>query len=239
MKARLLKAHTYGLVKRTPLGPYINNCPPIRIGPERLYVGAHVLMQTRSMPGDSVEVGRSPGGTARWSERMLRQAGTPRKYVAIDTFSGFVPGQFSADAAPGTPQRLRRAFDHISLPAVRRSARKPGAPDVQFVHGDIVRLPAEQLPPQIAACLIDVDLSQPVHAALEKVWPRLALGGVIVVDDCPPGDGYKARLGYQNFVAERGLAERYVPGMGILTSPGARIDFGHAESGPWSSECIG
>lgn len=222
MKARLLKARTYRFLKRTPLGPYVNNCPPIRIGPERLYAWAHVLMQTRSVPGDIVEVGCSLGGTARWSERILRQAGTPRKYIAIDTFSGSEPDQFS-----------------ISLPAVRCSARKLSAPDVQFVHGDIVHLPADQLPPQIAACLIDVDLSQPVHAALEKVWPRLALGGVIVVDDCPPGDDHKARLGYQKFVAERGLAERYVLGMGILTSPGAHIDFGHAESGGWSSECIG
>lgn len=236
MITSLLKARMYGLVKRTPLGPYVNNCPPIRLGPERLYVWTHVLMQTRSVPGDVVEVGCSLGGTAMWSERMLRQAGTPKKYVAIDTFSGFVSEQFSADAALGTPKRLRRTFDYISLPAVRRSARTLGAPDVQFVQGDIVRLPADQLPTRITACLIDVDLSQPVYAALEKIWPRLVKGGVIVVDDCPEGDDYKARLGYQRFVAEHGLKERYVLGMGVLTTPGARIDFGHAESGPHPEE---
>ncbi|MEV0322978.1 TylF/MycF/NovP-related O-methyltransferase [Streptomyces sp. NPDC050658] len=234
-----LRARAYGLVKRTPLGPYINNCPPIRIGPERLYVWTHVLMQTRDVPGDVVEVGCSLGGTAIWSERMLRQAGTPKKYVAIDTFSGFVPEQFSADVGLGTPERLRRTFDFISLPAVRRSARTLGAPDVQFVQGDIVRLPAEELPPEISACLIDVDLSQPVYAALEKVWPRLAPGGVIVVDDCPPGDDYKARLGYQKFAAEHGLVERYVLGMGVLTGPSADIDFGHAESTPTTEESAG
>lgn len=239
MTISLLMVRLFGLVKRTPLGPYASNCPPLSLGPERLYVWAHVLMQTRAAPGDVVEVGCSLGGTAMWSERMLRQAGAPRTYVAIDAFSGFVPEQPRVDAALGPRERRRRTFDYISLSAVRRSARKLGAPDLQFIQGDIVRLAAEQLPPQIAACLIDVNLPQLVHAALEKVWPRLAPGGAIVVDGCPQGDGNKARLGYQRFVAERGLEERYVLGMGVLTAPGARIDFGHAESRPGPEESAG
>ncbi|MER5178802.1 TylF/MycF/NovP-related O-methyltransferase [Streptomyces sp. NPDC002896] len=221
-----MRARMYGLVKRTPLGPYVNNCPPIRIGPERLYVWTHALMQTGQVPGSVVEVGCSLGGTAMWCDRMLRQSSVHKEYVAIDTFTGFVPEQFNADVALGTPSRLRRTFDYISLPAVRRSAQKMGAPDIRFIQGDICRMSAEQLPRQISACLVDVDLSQPVHAALTKVYPRLAPGGVIVVDDCPEGDDYKARIGYQRFVAEQGLEERYVLGMGVVTEPAADIDFG-------------
>lgn len=225
----LMRARVYGLIKRTPFGPYINNCPPIRIGPERLYAWTHVLMQTRHAPGSVVEVGCSLGGTAMWSDRMLRQAGIHKPYVAIDTFNGFVPEQFDADVALGTPRRLRKSFDYISLPSVRRAAHKMGAPDIRFIQGDICRIPSEQLPQQISACLVDVDLSQPVYAALTKVYPLLSPNGVIVVGDCPEGDDYKARIGYQRFLAEQGLQERYVLGMGVVTGPAADIDFGWLE----------
>ena len=43
----------------------------------------------------------------------------------------------------------------------------------------------------ISFCLVDVDLTRPVSRALEEVYPRMAPGGIIVVDDCTPGQKYE------------------------------------------------
>ena len=91
-----------------------------------------------------------------------------------------------------------------------------GAEFVELVEGDIARVPDSLFPPTVATCLVDVDLSEPTYAALSRIYPRLAPGGVILVDDCPPESSWKARLGYQRFVSEVGLLERYEFGMGIV-----------------------
>ena len=76
---------------------------------------------------------------------------------------------------------------------------------------------SEELPDPISACLLDVDLSVPTYEGLNKIWPRLAKNGVIVVDDClETKDGWQARKGYQSFCSETGLQEEYMFGAGIV-----------------------
>ena len=53
--------------------------------------------------------------------------------------------------------------------------------------------------------LIDVDLYQPTRAALEKLWPLLSPGGLIVVDDCQEGHVYDgSRQALQEFSTAQG-----------------------------------
>jgi hypothetical protein len=168
------------------------------------------------VPGAVVEVGCASGGTAAHSDRLLRNIGANKPYVAIDTFDGFVPDQFNHDAERGTPESCRRGFAASSLPLVRQIVRQLGAPDVELIRGDIVTLAPERLPQQISAALVDVDLSLPVYAALRKVWPRMSPGGMILVDDCDPQNGFRARDAFRRFCVEQGLPERYEYGMGVL-----------------------
>ena len=47
--------------------------------------------------------------------------------------------------------------------------------------------------------------------------PRLAPGGIVLVDDCPPSHSWAgARKGYERFVTEAGLPEEYFMDMGIV-----------------------
>ena len=43
---------------------------------------------------------------------------------------------------------------------------------------------------EISFCLIDVDLMRPVATSLKEIAPRMAAGGIIVVDDCTPNRKY-------------------------------------------------
>jgi hypothetical protein len=63
----------------------------------------------------------------------------------------------------------------------------------------------------ISFCLIDVDLYIPIKAALDKVYPLMAKGGIIVVDDCKQNnlfDGaYKA---YIEFIETHQLPKKII-----------------------------
>lgn len=221
MDGRLRTGALY--LKRRLLRPWLYRYPPFDLQPERLYLWTDALMRARETPGAIVEVGCSLGGTAAWCDRMLRQSGVNKRYICVDTFGGFVEHQFTADLAFGTSREVRRAFGANSVKLTRRVVDGLGAPDVELIPGDIASLSADRLPARIAACLIDVDLYQPIYAALEMVWPRLSPGGTILVDDCSENEThYKAaREAYRRFVTVLGLAEEYRFSMGVLTAPAA------------------
>lgn len=186
--------------------------------PERLYLYLDALWKRRELPGYALEVGCYRGGTTLLASSMLRRTGFPRPYRCIDTFGGFVDDQFNADVKHGTPERLRSAFSSTSLPLVRRILDQHGCKDVELVQGDIIKVSESALPERIAVCLLDVDLEVPIHKGLERIYPRLVEGGIILVDDCPEStDWVGARIGYRNFVRAHGLDEVYQMGMGVLT----------------------
>lgn len=199
------------------LRPLIYRYPPIGLRPPRMYVWSDVLIKTADIQGAVLEIGCAAGGTAAWSDRLLREVGTQKRYICIDTFGGFVGEQFAADEAKGTPKRYRHTFAANSPSLVRRTVAGLGAPNIELIAGDITNLSSELLPSKVSACLIDVDLAQPVAAALQRVYPLLAPGGTIVVDDCEGrSDGWRARDGYQQFVLSEGLPEVYRFGMGVI-----------------------
>jgi SAM-dependent methyltransferase len=192
--------------------------PASGLQPERLYLYLDALWKRREVPGEVLEVGCWRGGTAAIASSMLRRTGFRKRYRCIDTFGGFVSDQFDADVKHGTPEAFRGYFANSSLPLVRRLLDHYGCKDVDLFQGDITRVPEHALPDEIAVCLLDVDLEVPIHRGLERLYPRLAKGGIILVDDCPESTSWVgARIGYKNFVRAHGLAEEYAMGMGILT----------------------
>lgn len=191
--------------------------PEAVLQPERLYLYLDALWKRRDLPGAVVEIGCYRGGTSLLASRFLRRSGFPRRYIAYDTFGGFVADQFHADVKLGTPGDFRRHFADNSLALVRRSLDRYDGKDIELVQGDIATLPDSALPDQIAVALVDVDLDIPVHRALERILPRMVKGGVIFVDDCPENYSWAgARVGYKRFVDAMHLPERYSMGLGII-----------------------
>jgi O-methyltransferase len=193
--------------------------PMPELTPAHLFLYLDTLWRTRSVPGTVLEVGCFQCGTSAVAFQMLREAGIEREYMCVDTFGGFVDSQFTHDEKVGTTGSLRHGFTFNSRRLVERFLRRWNVPQIKLVESDIVALPASALPEQIAVALVDVDLEVPIYAALEKIYPRLAAGGAILVDDCSPdaANPYRgARLGYRRFVEQHQLPERYVFGMGVL-----------------------
>lgn len=192
--------------------------PASSLQPERLYLYLDALWRRREMQGTTLEVGCWVGGTTAIAARMCARTGCRRPYVCIDTFSGFVPSQFEHDRRRHrVPALSARLFDQNSLPMVRTLLERYGCEGVDLIQGDIATLPEERLPDQIAVALLDVDLEVPVLEGLRRIVPRLAPGGIVLVDDCVVGTSWAgARPGYRRFVQEAGLPEHYENGMGII-----------------------
>jgi O-methyltransferase len=191
--------------------------PVSSLRPERLYAYLDALWKRRSLDGAVVEVGCYLGGTAAIAYQMLSRTGFEKTYVCVDTFGGFVDSQFERDVELGTPVNCRRHFADNSMEMVRRLLRYYGCERVELIQADVTRLSPERLPERISVGLIDVDLEVPVYEALSRVVPRLAPGGVVLVDDCGGADEYAgARSGYSRFVRERDLPEKYFMGMGVV-----------------------
>lgn len=201
---------------KTLLRPLLYRYPPIGLQPERLHVWLRTLIETAAVEGDVLEVGCSLGGTAAYASRMLRNLGVSKRYLCVDTFSGFVPDQFADDLARGNRAANRWLFADNSAALVRGILDQHGAHDVALLAGDISTVAESALPPRISAALLDVDLALPIYDGLRKLYPRLAPGGVIAVDDCPEGYDWQARQGYERFCREAGLAPRYELGVGLV-----------------------
>ncbi len=205
------------LVKQI-LAPLLYRHRPVGLEPHRQYFYLDWLYKTRRIEGAVLEIGCNVGGTAALAREMLHQIQCDKRYVCVDTFSGFVREQFETDLELGNSPRRRRSFSANSPSLARRVLSLHGAADVELVPGDIVDLEPSVLPDPISLCLIDVDLHDPVLAALRKTYPRLATGGVILVDDCDKGSDWQARKAYESFVEEQRIDSRIEFGMGVVTA---------------------
>ena len=215
--AKLVKAGGRALLRRyAPRLLY--PVPASSLQPERLYLYLDALWKRRHLDGAVVEVGCWLAGTSTIACKMLRRTGHPHRYVAIDTFDGFVVDQFAHDEKRGKPPDARSMFDANSVAMVRRLLEHWDADEVELLQADIATLASDRLPEQIAVSLIDVDLEIPVYEALRRIVPRLVQGGIVLVDDCPEETSWPgARAGYSRFIAETGQDEYYLMGMGLLS----------------------
>ena len=89
--------------------------------------------------------------------------------------------------------------------------------NIELILGDIVELDPEIIPSKISVCLLDVDLKIPIYEGLKKIYPRMNIGGIILIDDCKLQSNWKgAKLGYEQFLSEINKEPQYELGIGIL-----------------------
>lgn len=176
----------------------------------------HAIWTQRDVDGAVVEIGCYLGGTAALASRMMRNLGIAKRYLAIDTFTGFVPDHFDVDAARGVSDERRDEF-RADEQTVRRLLRFWGADEVEVLKADVATLDEDDLPGSVSLALVDVDLEVPTYEGLRLATARLGPGGLVLVDDCNEGAEWTgAKRGYQRFVQDHGLPEKYDFGMGVV-----------------------
>jgi len=143
-----------------------------------------MLEETRDVPGCYCEVGVYKGRSARTALEYMSAAGIDREAYLLDVYDGFQyeHAAKSHDASwngthTDTSIDRVRAFvgDHAHVHVLRNNIITDGLPD------QIDR---------IAVANIDVDMQEAVSASLERLAPRISLGGVMIVEDA----GHTPRL---------------------------------------------
>jgi O-methyltransferase len=163
------------------------------------------LTGTHGLPGPIIEIGCAHGHTTVFLNKHLDDLSDTRTYICIDTFAGFTPEDIAAEVDrgkdPGLYAFLFRAYRKRWFD---RTLANNDINRVVSIEADVNAFDFGPLH-DISFCLIDVDLKRPVVRSLEQILPRLAPGGMVVVDDCAPRDKFDGALaGYLEFVEKSG-----------------------------------
>ncbi|MEO1052793.1 MAG: TylF/MycF/NovP-related O-methyltransferase [Bacteroidota bacterium] len=192
---------------------------PIGLSAGKLYLYLDALKKTNKLTAAVIEIGCNVCGTTALGKEMLRKLKSQREYYAVDTFSGFVQEQFDFDRQFNTRVGKEKAFSANSVNLARKVLRLHKAADTKLIQADIVQLDKEKLPEKISMALLDVDLYQPILSALDKIYPRLEKGGIILVDDCGRSDqenSWKAGMAYTEFCEKNDIPTKIEFGMGVI-----------------------
>jgi O-methyltransferase len=152
------------------------------------------VVQAR-VAGDIVECGVWRGGAAMAAAlTLLGEGAGDRRLWLYDTFAGMTePAPDSDGSAAVDEWRQHRRRDgesdwcRASLEDVRANMELTGYPaeHVRYVKGSIeetLRDPMN-IPDRIAVLRLDTDWYESTRIELEKLYPRLAAGGVLIIDD--------------------------------------------------------
>jgi O-methyltransferase len=141
---------------------------------------------SRGIEGDLVECGVHLGGAVMLMEHvLLRQAVADRRVFALDTFYGFVDRdeELDVDIASGEiaciPQTEESDFgDHAF-----ENMASVGFRGLRVIKGDVLKTIPDTNFGKIALLRLDTDTYETTKFELEQLYGRVAVGGVIIIDD--------------------------------------------------------
>lgn len=165
------------------------------------------------IPGDIVECGVWRGGSMQAAAMALLRAGsTSRDLHLFDTFEGMPPPSSVDRRQDGTPaaellattERTGPVWAVAGLDDVRQAMDETGYPadKIHYVRGMVEDTVPAQAPDQISILRLDTDWYESTRHELEHLYPRLASGGVLIIDDY--GYWLGARKATEEFLAETG-----------------------------------
>jgi hypothetical protein len=167
------------------------------------------------IPGDIVECGVWSGGSMLLAALALLHLGdTSRRIYLYDTFAGMPkpePVDARWDGMPALPtwehyQRTGRGWCFGGTQEhVRSVVASSGYPidKLVFVEGMVEDTLPAMRPEQISLLRLDTDLYRSTHHELVHLYPRLSVGGVLIIDDYGAFQG--ARLATDQFIEENRL----------------------------------
>ena len=166
---------------------------------ERLWslLNAVRYVVNENIPGDFAECGVWRGGSVMAMAKELGSINvTDRKIWLYDTFAGMTkPTNNDIEAGTGVTASEMLSTTEIGdgnnvwcvagRADVEANVRSTGYPfeNFTFVEGDVAVTLQSAVPDQIALLRLDTDWYESTRIGLEVMYPRLAVGGVCILDD--------------------------------------------------------
>lgn len=172
--------------------------PYTMTSPERLFglIESVRYLVRRGVAGDFVECGVWRGGSMMAAALTLQSLGaTDRELFPYDTFEGMPKPtdkdvSYKGSVASEQFEQKKTGEDRSDwclapLDEVRRAVESTGYPAVRIhlVQGKVEDTLPAHAPARIALLRLDTDWYESTKHELEHLYPRLAGGGVLIVDD--------------------------------------------------------
>lgn len=176
---------------------------------DRFYILQQSVFNVLNVPGEVWECGVYRGGTALFLADLLEWRGSGKILRLFDTFTGLPP------VDPSKDWHVTGEFSDCSLPEVRKLI---GREDRVRIHPGLIPETFQGLEMPVALAHIDVDLYSSVMAALAHIYPRMSIGGVIVLDDYGFATCPGAKEAVDQFFADKPEAPICLPtGQALVT----------------------
>lgn len=136
-----------------------------------------------SVPGNVVEFGCYAGTTSLFIRRLLDKYGqsSQREFHVYDSFEGLPPKTTQDHNAAGVDFEAGKLY--VSKADFTRTFRAAHL-ELPVIHkGWFGQLASDAVPNQIAFAFLDGDFYQSIIDSLRLVWPNMAPGGTILIDD--------------------------------------------------------
>lgn len=176
----------------------VASCQPYTMtSPERLaaLVDAVRYVEARGIEGDIVECGVWKGGSCMAIAKTLQSLGvTNRTIYLYDTFDGMSePTEHDREASTGTTaeelldsaDKSETVWAYSPIEEVKQNVGRTGYPDslLRFVKGKVEDTIPDTISDKIALLRLDTDFYESTRHELQHLYPRLAQGGVLIIDD--------------------------------------------------------
>ena len=156
-----------------------------------LYTSVNYVLD-RQIPGDIVECGVWRGGSALLAALIMKaRKVSDRKLYLYDTFQGMpTPTEFDVDKYGRTGFEMMEQYGdeigwcYASLEDVQAAFSVHNFDfEIHFVQGDVIET-LEKIKPEIISVLrLDTDWYESTALEFQLLYPRLSIGGVLIVDD--------------------------------------------------------
>jgi len=164
------------------------------------------------VPGDLIEAGVWRGGAAVFMRAVLAAHGVLDRTVWVaDSFAGLPPPDEAAYPADRGDRHHEQEWLAVTLDEVKGTFRKYGLLDgqVRFLQGwfkdTLPGAPIERL----AVIRLDGDMYQSTMDGLAALYPRLSVGGYVILDDWNLIPA--CRRAIDDFRAREGISEPVLP----------------------------
>ena len=191
--------------------------PPERIC-ATIFACKHVVLN--DIAGDFIECGVWRGGQSLAAKMALEHLGSNKQVYMFDTFAGMTEPT-DADTSnytdEGTIEKFQREqqSDHnewayASLGDVQNSCKKAGVnmDGIHLIEGDVLKTleVTDNIPQSVSILRLDTDWYESTLKELDILYPKLTIGGAILVDDYGHWDG--SRKAVDEYFARDDTADR-------------------------------
>jgi O-methyltransferase len=177
----------------------------------RAYVCCWAARQAAKLDGDFVECGVNEGWLSLTICHYLDFNALAKSFYLFDTYQGIPKEQIAESEA------VRAALHHYPDCYELAKERFAEFPRAKLVRGKVPDTLNNVAIDRVSYLSIDMNIEKPERAAIEFFWPKLVVGGVVVLDDYAFGGYEKQHDSMDQFAAKVGVTILTLPtGQGLI-----------------------